>query len=66
MPEASASSETDSDEVVVLRIASAPASAPRRPSSSLLSAVSSVIASTRNVAPASASRSVVTVTLAAS
>ena len=66
MPDAAASSETDSDEVVVLSTASSPASAPSRPSSSLLSAMSSEIASTRNVASASASKSVVTVTLPAS
>ena len=46
--------------------ASSAATSARRPSSSLLSAVSSEIASTMNVAPPSASRSVVTVTLAGS
>jgi hypothetical protein len=65
-PEAAASSETDSDEVVVLSTASGAARSPSRRSSSLFSAVSSVIASTRNVAFASASKSVVTVTLAGS
>ena len=57
---------TDSDEVVVLSTASSAASSPRRASSSLFSAVSSEIASTTNVVLPSASRSVVTVTLAAS
>ena len=57
-PDACASSATDSDEVVVLMIASGPASAPRRASRSLFSAVSSAIASTRKLASASASKSV--------
>jgi hypothetical protein len=65
-PDAAASSETDSDDVVVLSTASGDASAPSRPSSSLFRAVSSEIASTTNVASASASKSVVTVTLPAS
>ena len=39
MPEAAASSDTDSDEVVVLSTASCAASSPRRPSSSHFSAV---------------------------